>query len=232
MITPFDACLMLSNSGETAELADVIAHSRRFSIPMVSITRAAGSTLARQSEVAIILPNAPEACRVGMAPTTSTTCMIALGDAMAVTLMQLRGFCKDQFLSFHPGGKLGAQLLKVNDLMHTGDNLPVVSSAAPMGDALVAMTAKGFGVATIVDSGRLVGIITDGDLRRNLDGLMDKTAGDVCTRTPRVIRPDGLASEALGMMNKMKISALCVVDENHQLCGLLHIHDCLRFGVM
>lgn len=231
MITENDVCLMLSNSGETTELADVIAHTRRFSIPMISISRSAASTLARQSDVALLLPDAPEACSIGMAPTTSTTCTLALGDALAVAVMQLRGFERHNFLTFHPGGKLGAQLLSVSAIMHGPPELPVVTEDTPMGETLVEMTARGFGVAAVAAGGRLIGVITDGDLRRNLDGLMDLTAGQVATRAPRTIAPEALASEALGIMNKHQIGALLVVSDGMRLEGLVHIHDCLRAGV-
>jgi arabinose-5-phosphate isomerase len=231
MITGQDAVILISNSGETRELADIIAHTRRFAIPLIAITKTAQSTLAAQADHLLQLPNAPEACAIGMAPTTSTTCTLALGDAMAVALMRLRGFERENFLAFHPGGTLGAQLLKVSAVMHTGNALPVVAEATPMGDTLLEMTAKGFGVAALVTDGRLTGVITDGDLRRNLDSLMSRTAGEVATRGPRTITPEALLSEALGVMNANKISALFAVDDNGTLRGLVHIHDALRAGV-
>ena len=231
MITGQDAVILISNSGETRELADIIAHTRRFAIPLIAITKKAGSTLATQADHLLQLPNAPEACAIGMAPTTSTTCTLALGDALAVALMRLRGFERENFLAFHPGGTLGAQLLKVSSVMHTGAELPVVSEDTPMGDTLLEMTAKGFGVAALVSDGRLTGIITDGDLRRNLDNLMSRSAGEVATRGPRTIAPEALLSEALGMMNTNKISALFAVDDDGTLRGLVHIHDALRAGV-
>lgn len=231
MITDQDVCLVLSNSGETSELADVIAHTRRFQIPLISISRSLSSTLARQSDVALLLPEAPEACSIGMAPTTSTTCTLALGDALAVAVMQLRGFEKHNFLTFHPGGKLGAQLLTVGAIMHGVSELPLVAPQTPMGDALVEMTAKGFGIAMVTEGTHLQGVITDGDLRRHLDGLMSMTAAEAATGDPQTIQPDSLASEALGIMNKHKIGALPVVDANGALVGLIHIHDCLRAGV-
>lgn len=231
MITAADAVILISNSGETRELADIIGHTRRFSIPMVAITRKPDSTLARQADYILPLPDAPEACAIGMAPTTSTTCTMALGDALAVALMRLRGFDRDSYLAFHPGGTLGAQLLRVSAVMHKGDELPVVSEATPMGDTLLEMTAKGFGVAAVVEDGRLLGVITDGDLRRNLDNLLGRTAGEVATRTPRTIAPDALLTEALGIMNASKISLLFAVDADGRLQGLVHIHDALRAGV-
>ena len=231
MITAVDAVILISNSGETRELADIIGHTRRFAIPMVAITRKPDSTLARQADHVLPLPDAPEACAIGMAPTTSTTCTMALGDALAVALMRLRGFDRDSYLAFHPGGTLGAQLLRVSAVMHKGDDLPVVTESTPMGDTLLEMTAKGFGVAAVVEGGRLLGVITDGDLRRNLDNLLGRTAGEVATRNPRTIAPDALLTEALGIMNASKISLLFAVDADGRLQGLVHIHDALRAGV-
>ncbi|HAW46199.1 KpsF/GutQ family sugar-phosphate isomerase [uncultured Roseovarius sp.] len=231
MITPQDALILISNSGETRELADIIAHSRRFAIPLIAITKKPDSTLGQQADFLLTLPNAPEACAIGMAPTTSTTCTLALGDALAVALMRLRGFERENFLAFHPGGTLGAQLLRVSSVMHTGTALPIVSQETPMGETLIEMTAKGFGVAAVVEEGRLLAVITDGDLRRNLSDLMARTAGEVATRNPRSILPEALLSEALGVMNTHKISALFAVDETGQLRGLVHIHDILRAGV-
>jgi len=231
MITPEDVVILISNSGETRELADMIAHCARFSIPMVAMTRRADSTLARSATHVLLMPDAPEACAIGMAPTTSTTMAMALGDALAVALMQKRGFDRENFLAFHPGGSLGAQLLRVSAVMHRGDELPVVEADTPMGEALVIMSQKGFGVAALVEDGKLEGVITDGDLRRNLEGLMERKAGDVATRNPRAIAPDALLTEALGMMNARKISALFAVEEDRTLVGLVHIHDALRAGV-
>jgi len=232
MVTGDDVCLLLSNSGETRELSDLIQYTRRFEIPMIAITRVIDSTLARQADVALILPDMPEACSIGMAPTTSTTCALALGDALSVALMEERGFAADAFHVFHPGGKLGAQFLRVSDVMHSGDALPVVSPETSMGETLIEMSAKGFGIAAVVEQGALRGAITDGDLRRNLDGLMGCTAGQVATSAPRFATPDMLLSETLGVMNRHKIGALFVVEEGGQLCGLVHIHDCLRAGVV
>ncbi|RBI77559.1 KpsF/GutQ family sugar-phosphate isomerase [Roseovarius sp. TE539] len=231
MITPQDAVILISNSGETRELADIIAHTRRFSIPLVAITKNPLSTLGQQADCLLALPEAPEACAIGMAPTTSTTCTMALGDAMAVALMRLRGFERENFLAFHPGGTLGAQLLRVSAVMHKGDELPVVHGDTPMGETLLEMTAKGFGVAAVLDGSHLAGVITDGDLRRNLDRLMECRAGEVATRSPRTIGPEALLSEALGIMNANKISALFAVDKDGRLQGLVHIHDLLRSGV-
>ena len=231
MITAQDALVLISNSGETRELADIIAHAKRFAIPLVAITKHADSTLGRQADYVLGLPDASEACAIGMAPTTSTTCTLALGDALAVALMRLRGFERDSFLAFHPGGTLGAQLLTVSAVMHKGDALPVVQETSPMSDTLLEMTAKGFGVAAITENGKLTGIITDGDLRRNMADLMSRDAGQVATRNPRTITPDALLSEALGVMNANKISALFAVSDDGSLQGLVHIHDALRAGV-
>ncbi|MEL6646363.1 MAG: KpsF/GutQ family sugar-phosphate isomerase, partial [Pseudomonadota bacterium] len=233
MLTPADAAILISNSGETRELADIVGHTRRFSIPMVAITGKPESSLARQADHLLILPDAPEACAIGMAPTTSTTCTLVLGDALAVAMMRLRGFDKDSYLAFHPGGTLGAQLLRVSAVMHTGAELPLVHETTPMGDTLLEMTAKGFGVAAIVENGRLTGVITDGDLRRNMSDLMTRTAGEIATRDPRTISPDSLLSEALGVMNmnEPKVSTLFAVDGDGLLCGLINIHDALRAGV-
>jgi len=234
MLTPDDVLLMLSNSGETPELADMIAYSRRFNIPMIGVASRADSTLLKQSDVAITLPRATEACGTGVVPTTSTTMTLALGDALAVALMEYRQFQPEDFRNFHPGGKLGAQLSRVRDLMHAGDALPLVSGTAPMGDTLLEISRKGFGVVGVTDAeGLLTGIITDGDLRRHLEGLLSLSAGDVMTHSPRTIAPDALAEAAVGVMNERKITCLFVVDpaQPGQAIGLLHIHDCLRVGL-
>ena len=182
MLTPDDVLLMLSNSGETPELADMIAYSRRFNIPMIGVASRADSTLLKQSDVAITLPRATEACGTGVVPTTSTTMTLALGDALAVALMEHRQFQPEDLRNFHPGGKLGAQLSRVCDLMHAGDALPLVSGTAPMGDTLLEISRKGFGVVGVTDAeGLLTGIITDGDLRRHMEGLLSLSAGDVMT---------------------------------------------------
>ncbi|MGR3377576.1 KpsF/GutQ family sugar-phosphate isomerase [Salipiger abyssi] len=231
MITTEDVVILISNSGETRELADMIAHCARFAIPMIAMTRRAESTLARSADHVLLMPDAPEACAIGMAPTTSTTMAMALGDALAVALMQKRGFDRENFLAFHPGGTLGAQLLRVSAVMHRGEELPVVAPDTPMGETLVVMSQKGFGVAALVEDGKLIGVITDGDLRRNLEGLMTRTAGAVATRNPRSVSPDALLTEALGVMNAGKISSLFAVEDDGTLVGLVHIHDALRAGV-
>jgi arabinose-5-phosphate isomerase len=241
MIVPGDAVLALSNSGETPELADLVAHARRFGLPLVAITGRAESALARAADQALLLPPAPEACPLGLAPTTSTTMQLALGDALAVALLTRRGFGPADFRVFHPGGRLGARLSRVRDLMHGGAEMPLAPPDTRMDAALVAMTAKRFGCLGIVDGGRLVGIITDGDLRRALDpgpgaaeprtGLLARGAAEVMTRAPRTIGPDALAVEALRVMEQRSITALFVVDGDGAPVGILHIHDLLRAGV-
>ena len=235
MITSQDVALVLSNSGETPELADIIAYTRRFDIPLIGVASRAESTLLRQSDVAIVLPAAQEACGTGVVPTTSTTMTLALGDALAVALMEHRQFTPQHFRDFHPGGKLGARLARVADLMHGSGELPLVARDTPMPEVLIAITRRGFGVAGVTDAeGRLVGVITDGDLRRHMDGLLDKSAESVMTDHPLTIAPDALAETAVAQMNDRKITCLFVVDPagGGQAAGLLHIHDCLRAGVV
>ena len=232
MMAKGDVALVLSYSGETPELADVIAHTRRFGIPMIGVASKATSTLLTQSDVAIVLPAAEEACGTGVVPTTSTTMTLALGDAMAVALMEHREFTPANFRDFHPGGKLGARLSKVGDLMHAGDALPLVAPNTSMGNVLLEISQKGFGVVGVVDTARqLQGIITDGDLRRHMDGLLDLSAGDVQTNDPTTVQAGALAEEALGIMNARKITCLFVTDQSGSVEGLLHIHDCLRAGL-
>lgn len=231
MITPDDICLLLSRSGETNELSDLISYTRRFGVGLISISGNAESTLARKSDVALILPDVAEVCAIGMAPTTSTTMSLALGDALAVAVMRAKGFDPARFHQFHPGGKLGAQFLRVAELMVTGDALPLVTERTAMPDVLMRMTGSGFGVAIVAQAGALQGIVTDGDLRRNMEGLMTRHAGDVATRAPKTIGADALVSEAVQMMNASKVTSLCVV-EGQQLLGLIRLHDCLRAGVI
>ena len=231
MVAEGDVLIVLSNSGETPELADLLAHAKRFGIPMVGVSCREGSTLMRQADVGILLPEVPEACETGIVPTTSTTMTLALGDALAIALMEHRAFTPDHFRMFHPGGKLGARLLRVRDLMH--DEPPLVAEDTPMGEALVEISRKGFGVVGVTDKdGALVGIITDGDLRRHLDGLLSHTAGEVMTRNPRTIVTEALAGEALALMNDRKITCLLVTAEDRsRAIGIVHVHDCLRAGV-
>jgi arabinose-5-phosphate isomerase len=231
MVAEGDVLIVLSNSGETPELADLLAHAKRFGIPMIGITGREGSTVMRQATVGLLLPQVPEACEKGIVPTTSTTMTLALGDALAVALMEHRAFTPEHFRMFHPGGKLGARLLKVRDLMH--DEPPLVAADLPMGETLLEITKRGYGVVGVTDAqGDLAGIITDGDLRRHLEGLMLHVAGEVMTPNPRTIGPDALAGEALALMNARKITCLLVTaPDSRKAIGILHIHDCLRAGV-
>ncbi len=232
MMTEGDVVLVLSNSGETPELADLIAHTRRWGIPLIGVAGRAGSTLVTRADVAILLPPVPEACTTGYVPTTSTTMMLALGDALAVAIMEHRRFTPEHFHDFHPGGKLGARLVKVADLMHAGEEVPLVGEAFPMSEALLKMSQKGFGVVGVTEAGgRLAGVITDGDLRRHMAGLLDQTAGAVMTRAPLTIGRAALAAEALALMNSRKITCLFVTGDDGAPEGILHIHDCLRAGV-
>ena len=232
MISDSDAVIALSNSGETPELSDIIAYSRRFRIPLISMTSRAESTIAIESDVALVLPETEEACFIGLAPTTSTTMMMAYGDVLAVVLMQREGFTAADFRLRHPGGRLGQRLLKVSDIMHKGPALPLAKEPDPMTEVLPEMTAKSLGCIGIInDFGGLAGIITDGDLRRHMaNGILDLTAGEVMTPSVKTIRPNALASEALQIMNGGGITSLFVADEE-KIIGILHIHDCLRAGV-
>lgn len=233
MIGSEDVVLVLSNSGETPELADLIAYTRRFKIPMIGIASNPDSSLLRACDVALVLPKAEEACDQGIVPTTSTTMTLALGDAIAIALMEHRQFTADHFRMYHPGGKLGARLTKVSDLMNV--DLPLVQLNAGMRETLNVISAKGFGVAGVLDeTGQLAGIITDGDLRRHIDGLLEKSASDIMTPNPMTISPDALAQKALARMDERAITCLFVRDpaEDGRPCGILKIQDCLRAGVV
>jgi arabinose-5-phosphate isomerase len=233
MITERDLLLALSNSGETAELADLVAYTKRFAIPLVVVTAKPDSALAEAATVALVYPTADEACPMGLAPTTSTTMMLALGDALAVALLERKGFSADDFRVLHPGGRLGRRLLKVGDIMHTGTAIPILSGDEKVADAILVMTAKSFGCVGIVDrGGRLVGVITDGDLRRHIADarFLERKAADVMTKGGKTTRTDTLASEAVRIMNASKITNLFVVEDRRPV-GILHIHDCLRAGV-
>lgn len=231
MVMRGDVLLILSNSGETPELADILAHSRRFDIPLIGVAGRDGSTLLRQSDVPLLLPSVAEACDTGIVPTTSTTMTLALGDALAIALMEHREFTPDHFRLYHPGGKLGARLMTVGSLMHT--DLPMVTTRTPMSETLLTISQKGFGVVGVLDeTGYLSGIVTDGDLRRHMDGLLALTAGQVMTPNPRTIGPDALAEKALAVMNDRKITCLFVTDgDSRRAVGILHIHDLLRAGI-
>ena len=232
MITPDDLVLCLSNSGETHELRDIIAYTRRFSIPLVALVRRAESVLVEAADIAIVLPAVPEASSIGV-PTTSTTMMLAVGDALAIALLEQRGFSHNDFGVYHPGGKLGAQFIRVVDLMHKVDELPLVVCTQRMPDVLLTMTQKRFGCAGVTDAtGAMLGIVTDGDLRRHMGAdLIAKTAEQVMTKNPVTITPGMLAAEALGIMNNKSITCLFVLEGSTPV-GILHIHDCLRAGVM
>ena len=232
MITARDAVLALSNSGETPELSDIIAYAKRHAIPLVAITARAESALAAAADVLIGLPDTDEACPLNLAPTTSTTMMVALGDALAVALLERVGFSQEDFKLRHPGGQLGKRLIKVERLMHKGDRIPLARPDIVMSEALLIMTSHSFGCIGLVDEDdRLVGVVTDGDLRRNMgERLLKMTAADVMTARPRTISPDALAGQALRVMNENGITGLFVVTDGRPV-GILHIHDCLRAGV-
>jgi arabinose-5-phosphate isomerase len=234
MITRQDAVLALSNSGETPELRDIAEYTRRFSIPLVVITSGAGSTLTELADVVLLLPPIPEACPMGLAPTTSTTMSLAMGDALAVAMLERKGFSAQDFRVFHPGGKLGSSLLRVSDLMHEGDALPLADTGTIMLDIIPTMSEKRFGcVGVIDDEGDLIGVITDGDLRRTLaENLLSRAVADVMTTAPKTIKPQALAAEAVAVMNDMQITNLFVVGGPSQKpLGILHIHDLLKAGI-
>ncbi len=233
MIRNEDVILALSWSGETAELSDIIAYSRRYGVGLVAITSNPESTLAVEADIALVLPKAEEACPNGLAPTTSTTMQITLGDALAVALLEARGFTPEDFRTFHPGGKLGAKLAYVRDIMHQGDAMPCIRDTATMGEAIVEMTSRGFGCVAVIEAdGRMTGVISDGDLRRHMrPDLPTVPVTAVMTKCPRVVREQTLAVEALDMINKSKITALFVVDAGGRPVGIVHIHDLLRIGV-
>ena len=232
MIGPDDVILALSKSGAGRELSDTLAYAKRFSIPLVAMTAVADSPLGQAADILLLLPDAPEATAEVNAPTTATTLQIALGDAIAVALLERRGFTASDFRVFHPGGKLGAMLRTVADLMHGGDELPLIDLDASMPDALLVMSEKRFGAVGVVDgTGVLIGLITDGDLRRHMDGLLQHSAGQVMTLGPLTIAPGALAAEALKIMNERRITVLFVVDDGRPV-GVLHVHDLLRAGVI
>ncbi len=231
MITDDDIVLLISNSGETQELRDILLHTRRFNIPLIGISSKINSTLLQSADFKLNLPDLPEACAIGMAPTTSTTLTLALGDALAVAVMEQRGFGSEDFLKYHPGGKLGAKLLRVADIMHKGDQIPVVEANTPMPDVLLSMTSKGFGVTGVLKDGTLAGLISDGDLRRHMGHLMEKTAIEIATIDPVTVTPDLFAAQALALLNEKRVSALLVVDADQHVVGIVHIHDFLREGV-
>lgn len=234
MIADGDVILALSKSGQNQELADILAYSRRFHIPLIALTAAPDSPLGQAADVVLQLADAAEVTAEVKAPTTSTTLQIALGDALAVSLLERRGFTAKDFKTFHPGGKLGAMLRTVGDLMHGADQLPLVSEHTPMTEALLVMTSKAFGIVGVTGpDGALKGVITDGDLRRHINGLMTHTAGQVMTPGPKKSAPPGmLASEALALMSDPlpMVTVLFVIDDGKPV-GILRIHDLIRAGV-
>ncbi|HVU22079.1 MAG TPA: KpsF/GutQ family sugar-phosphate isomerase [Rhizomicrobium sp.] len=236
MLTRDDSLLMLSWRGETAELSDLITYAKRFHIPLIGMASKAESTLLQASDVALVLPPVREACPMGMAPTTSTTVMLVLGDALAVALMERRGFSADEYRNFHPGGSLGRALIRVSDLMHTGGEVPLVADETSMDRVLIAIAEHRFGCVGVTDKrGALIGMITDGDLRRHMGrNILDRKAHDVMTESPKVVYADQMAVEALALMNDKKITQLFVLDgksKSRKPVGILHIHDCLRAGL-
>ncbi len=233
MITSEDLLILLSWSGETVELGNMLAYAKRFNVPVVSLTSNAESLLARNSSVAVTLPKVQEACPHGLAPTTSAMLQLAVGDALAIALLERRGFSAQDFKTFHPGGKLGSQLLLVQDLAHDGDAVPLLPLGSPMGDAVIQMSSKGFGVVGITDAaGKLAGVITDGDLRRHMSqDLLLETVDAVMSHNPRVIKGSLLASAAMELMQAQKVTVLFLVDDAGAPSGILHIHDLLRAGV-
>ncbi|HUJ46816.1 MAG TPA: KpsF/GutQ family sugar-phosphate isomerase [Rhizomicrobium sp.] len=235
-LVPGDVLLMLSYRGETAELSDLITYAKRFHIPLIGMAANPDSTLLQASDVKLLLPKSREACPMGLAPTTSTTLMVVLGDALAVALMERRGFSADQYRELHPGGSLGRVLIRVADLMHSGVELPLATADTLMQQVLIVMARCRFGCVGITDAnGGLVGIITDGDLSRHMSrDLLDKSAGDVMTKSPKIAAPGQLAAEALAFMNDNKITRLFVLDPDdasRKPVGIIHIHDCLRAGL-
>jgi arabinose-5-phosphate isomerase len=234
MIGREDVVLALSWSGEAPELADIIAYTRRFDVPLLALTSRPGSALGSAADLVLALPRMPEACPNGLAPTTSTTMQLALGDALAMALLEARGFSPQDFSEFHPGGKLGARLKRARDLMHGAEELPLVPADATLEQAIVEMTSRRFGVTGVVDGqGQLIGVLTDGDLRRAFQrGLaMQGPVAAAMTRTPRTAAPETLAAELLGLMNERRITSLFVVEAGRPV-GVLHLHDLLRAGVV
>ncbi|MBV8428846.1 MAG: KpsF/GutQ family sugar-phosphate isomerase [Hyphomicrobiales bacterium] len=231
MIQRDDVVLALSWSGETAELADLLSYSRRFRIGLVAVTSDPASTLAREADIVLLLPKAREACPNRLAPTTSTTLQIVLGDALAIALLEARGFSARDFRVFHPGGQLGAQLRHVREVMHAGDELPLVPAGATIADVIAVISAKGYGCAFMLDvDGKLAGLVTDGDLRRHAGLALDSSAAAIMTKNPRTVSPDALLADALEIMETAKINVLIIVEGGRPI-GLVHLLDLLRKGV-
>jgi arabinose-5-phosphate isomerase len=231
MIARDDAIIAMSWSGESRELMGIVAYSRRFSIPLIAITAGETSALARAADVMLLLPRAPEACPHGLAPTTSTLLQLVMGDALAIALLEARGFTPDHFRTFHPGGQLGANLTQIHEIMHVGDRLPLVATGTGMQNAILELSRKGFGCVAITDAdGALVGIITDGDIRRHIgSNLLAMTVDEVMTKGPKTASPDTLVATALQTINNSAITSLMVVEGGRPV-GLIHLHDLLRIG--
>ncbi len=238
MVTKEDVVIAISNSGEAKELSDIIEYTKRTKIPLIAITSKEGSSLGSQCDILLLLPEHQEACPNGQAPTTSTTLTLALGDALAVSLLEKKGFTAKDFKKFHPGGKLGQQLLKVSEIMHKGDDLPCVKSDLPVEETINVINEKSLGCTAVVDNNNdLVGVITDGDIRRHIGiDIMNKTAGDIMSTNPKTISQDTLVAEAMAIMNgpvgsSSIITSLLVLDDGGKLAGVLHMHACLRAGI-
>ncbi|TPK66038.1 MULTISPECIES: KpsF/GutQ family sugar-phosphate isomerase [unclassified Mesorhizobium] len=231
MIARDDAIIAMSWSGESKEMMGIVAYSRRFSIPLIAITSGETSALARAADVVLLLPRAPEACPHGLAPTTSALLQLVMGDALAIALLEARGFTPDHFRTFHPGGQLGANLMQIREIMHVGERLPLVVSGTGMQDAILELSRKGFGcVAVTAADGALIGIVTDGDIRRHIgSNLTAMTVDEVMTRSPKTAAPDTLVATALQTINNSAITSLMVVEGNKPV-GLVHLHDLLRIG--
>ena len=231
MITEKDLCLLISNSGETSEIFDIVAHARRFSIPVETISSNTESTLVKAADFKLCLPVVEEACPIGMAPTTSTTMMLALGDALAVALMEAKNFNTENFKVLHPGGKLGAKMMMVSQVMHKSDALPLVETQTSMKETLLTMSSRGFGIAAVVnEKDFLVGVITDGDLRRHINDLMSKTAGEIASLSPITVVRETFVVDALKLMQENKITVLIVTSAENKPVGILHIQDLLKVG--
>ncbi len=231
MITEKDLCLLISNSGETSEIFDIVAHARRFSIPVATISSNTESTLVKAADFKLCLPVVEEACPIGMAPTTSTTMMLALGDALAVALMEAKNFNTENFKVLHPGGKLGAKMMMVSQVMHKSDALPLVETQTSMKETLLTMSSRGFGIAAVVnEKDFLVGVITDGDLRRHINDLMSKTAGEIASLSPITVVRETFVVDALKLMQENKITVLIVTSAENKPVGILHIQDLLKVG--
>ena len=231
MITEKDLCLLISNSGETSEIFDIVAHARRFSIPVATISSNTESTLVKAADFKLCLPVVEEACPIGMAPTTSTTMMLALGDALAVALMEAKNFNTENFKVLHPGGKLGAKMMMVSQVMHKSEALPLVETQTSMKETLLTMSSRGFGIAAVVnEKDFLVGVITDGDLRRHINDLMSKTAGEIASLSPITVVRETFVVDALKLMQENKITVLIVTSAENKPVGILHIQDLLKVG--